>query len=260
MTAGLVIEGLSAGYRGRAVLRALTVAPIAPGSLVAVLGPNAVGKSTMLRALAGLGRYEGRIALGGHDLKALPRIDRFALVGYLPQTLPQPTSLLGYEAVASALRAGGPGARRSTAEAAIQAAFDALGIADLALRRLDQLSGGQRQMIGLAQLLVRRPGLMLLDEPTSALDLRWQLRVLSAVRVAAARTGAIALMAAHDINLALRFCDRVVVLAPDGVLADGPPLEAMTPAVMRAAFGVEGRVERCSEGHPVVIADRAIIH
>lgn len=255
---GLALQGIAAGYRGRPVIDGLTLEPIATGRMVALLGANAVGKSTLLRALAGLGRMSGRVVLDGRDLTRLPRAERFAAVGYLPQSLPQPTSLLAWEAVASALRAAPADAAGSGGDAMVEAVFGELGIAALALRRLDQLSGGQRQMVGLAQLLVRRPRLMLLDEPTSALDLRWQLRVLETVRDVTRRTGAVAMLAAHDLNLALRFCDRVVVLARRGVIADGAPLDAMTPAVLRGAFGVEGRVERCSAGHPVVIADRAV--
>lgn len=258
---GLILQDIVAGYRGRPVIDGLSIEPVAPGRLVALLGPNAVGKSTLLRALAGLGSVSGRIVLDGRELTRLPRAARFGLVGYLPQSLPQPTSLLAWEAVASAYSATAPhgfGPAGGAADDAIESVFGELGIAGLALRRLDQLSGGQRQMVGLAQLLVRRPRLMLLDEPTSALDLRWQLRVLETVRGVARRTGAVAMMAAHDLNLALRFCDRVVVLSRQGVVADGPPLEAMTTGVLRAAFGVEARVERCSAGHPVIIADHAM--
>lgn len=258
MTEGLTIAGITAGYGGRPVLEGISLAPVAPGTLVALLGPNAVGKSTLLRGLAGLGRLSGRVTLDNRVLADMPPADRFARIAYLPQSLPQPTSLLAYEAVTSALRAGKP-PEPDAAEQAVEAAFADLGIRDLALRRLDQLSGGQRQMVGLAQLLVRRPRLMLLDEPTSALDLRWQLRVLETVRATADRTGAIAIVAAHDLNLALRFCDRAVVLARGGVLADGAPLEVMTAAVLRSAFGVEGRIECCSAGYPLVVAERAAV-
>lgn len=251
----LVLREVTAGYRGRIVIDRLSLAPVAAGSLVALLGPNAAGKSTLLRALAGLGAMTGEIALAGRDVARLPRAERFRLVGYLPQSLPQPTSLLAWEAVSSALRAGA--AAGPDADARVEAAFGQLGIAGLALRRLDQLSGGQRQMVGLAQLLVRRPRLLLLDEPTSALDLRWQLRVLETVRGVVRQNGAVAMIAAHDVNLALRFCDRIVVLGRGGPIADGPPLDAMTPEVLRRAFGVDGRIERCSAGHPVVVADRA---
>ncbi|AJY41588.1 ABC transporter family protein [Burkholderia humptydooensis] len=97
------------------------------------------------------------------------------------------------------------------------------------MKPLDSLSGSQRQMVGLAQVLVRNTPLLLLDEPTSALDLRWQLLALEAMRDAASRRAAIIVVAMHDLNLASRFCDRMVLLGPDGVLADGLPSEVLEP-------------------------------
>jgi len=179
-------------------------------------------------------------------------------VAYLPQSLPLGSSLYAWEAVMAACRATRADLSSRAAEAEIEALFYRLGLAPIALRRLNELSGGQRQLVGLAQLIVRQPQLLLLDEPTSALDPRWQLAVFEIVREEARQRGAMALLAIHDLNLALRFCDRVLVLADGQLLADGPPSEAMTPAVLRAAYHIEGRVERCSQGSTLVVADRAL--
>ena len=113
-------------------------------------------------------------------------------------------------------------------------------------------------MVGLAQGLVRHPKLLLLDEPTSALDLHWQLNVLETIREEATKTGAIGLVASHDLNLALRFCDQLLIVNRDGVLAMGAPVDVLTPENLRLAYGIEGRVEQCSKGYPIVLADRAI--
>ncbi|MBO6852024.1 MAG: ABC transporter ATP-binding protein, partial [Marinobacter sp.] len=140
----------------------------------------------------------------------------------------------------------------------IETVFATLGIRDLALRSLAEMSGGQRQMVVLAQVLVRQPGLMLLDEPTSALDLHWQLNVLNAVHAATWQRGAIALVASHDLNLALRFCDQVLVLSPGGHACLGRPQDTLTPALLARTYGIEARIERCSRGHPIVLADRPL--
>lgn len=256
MNAGLSISGLSAGYGGRMVLQRLDLPPTPPGTLVALVGPNAAGKSTLLKAIAGLLPAIGGIRLDGEELAGQPPARRLRRIGYLPQALPQASALVAYEALLSALSATDPARPRPQAEAAIEQVLTALDLRDLAFRRMGELSGGQRQMVGLAQVMVRRPRLLLLDEPTSALDLRWQLRVLAGVRRLAEADQAIALFAIHDLNLALRFCDRIVVLREGRVLAAGEPAAVFDAELLARAYGVQGRVERCSLGHHIVIVDR----
>lgn len=258
MSVSFALRGLTSGYGGRTVIDGLDLQPVPAGSLVAVVGPNAVGKSTLLKAIAGLRPSRGQILLGERDLAALTPRERLREAGYLPQALPQASSLVVYEALLSALRAGRPELSGTHAEQAIESVLQSLGLHELALRQLNELSGGQRQMVGLAQVIVREPRLLLLDEPTSALDLRWQLSVIEAVRALVARRGSIVLVAIHDLNLALRFCDRIVVLGREGLLAQGAPAEVVDAALLRRAYGVEARVEHCSFGQPLVLADRAL--
>lgn len=255
---GLSISNLSAGYRRRKVLEELQLPELESGTVLGVIGRNGAGKSTLLKTLAGLLSFDGDICLDGELLPNKPRMGVSRRVGYLPQTLPQGTTLIAYESVYSAFRANRSDIPRQRMEALIEQVFDRLGIRHLALRRLNELSGGQRQMIGLAQVLARQPRLLLLDEPTSALDLHWQLSVLEAVRDVARDQGAIALVSIHDINLALRFCDRLMVLADGKLLASGESRSTLTPEVLRQAYGVEARIEYCSQGRPLVLCDSAL--
>lgn len=255
----LKLEQLTAGYQRRPVFRDLTLPVIEPGSLVAVVGPNAVGKSTLLKSIAGLLPVQGRVELNGQELIAMAPARRVHRLGYLPQPLPQAIPLVAYETVLSAFRAARTGWNREQTGQAIERVFDTLGIRSLALRRLSEMSGGQRQMVGLAQVLVRQPKLMLLDEPTSALDLHWQLNVLNAVKAATTSHGAIAMVASHDLNLALRYCDQVLVLAPGGQAVMGKPEQVLTPDLLARTYHIEARLERCSRGHPIVLADRPVI-
>ena len=153
---GLVISNLSAGYKRRPVIEDLSFSSVAPGSLLGLLGPNASGKSTLLRAVAGLGANSGRVELNGVDLKTVDRRKRVEMIGYLPQSLPPASPLIAYEAVMAACRAVRALETR-TAEKAVEATFADLGINHLALERMNRLSGGQRQMVGLAQVVVRSP-------------------------------------------------------------------------------------------------------
>ncbi len=254
----LRLESVSSGYRRRPVFRNLTLPEIPDGSLVAVVGPNAVGKSTLLKSIAGLLPISGSMTLAGDNLAALSARQRIRRIGYLPQPLPQSIPLLAWETVFSACRSARGDWTREDTEEAIEATFDTLGIRQLALRRLSEMSGGQRQMVGLAQVLVRQTPLMLLDEPTSALDLHWQLNVLNAVRAATRNDGSIALVASHDLNLALRFCDRLLVLSPGGGATLGVPEQVLTPELLARTYGIEARIEQCSQGHLIVLADRPL--
>ncbi len=253
-TEALAIRRLAVAYGERRILRDVSLAPIAQGSLVAVLGPNGVGKSTLLRALARLLPASGNAALGATDLLHGPRHEHLRNVGYLPQLLPQPSSLLVYEAIRGALRATQPELDAAQADARLWPVCATLQLNDLILQPLNRLSGGQRQMVGLAQVLVRQTRLMLLDEPTSALDLRWQMLALAAVRGAVNSHRGVALIALHDLNLALRFCDRIVILGEGTVLADGGA-EIVDADLLRRAYRVEARREPTASGEQVVLVD-----
>ena len=179
MSGDLQVRGLSAGYQRRPVLQGLTLAPIAAGQVTALIGPNAAGKTTLLRALAGLMRT-GAAFLGDRDLLAMPAAERAKFVSYMPQALPERVSLTVIESVIAAARASDSvfdAGGKAIADRAV-AVLDHLGIADIALAPLDELSGGQRQLAALGQTLVRDPAVVLLDEPTSALDLRHQVTVM----------------------------------------------------------------------------------
>ncbi len=256
MTGGLHVNGLSAGYRDRRVIEHLSLPPIRPGETVALLGPNAAGKSTLLRALAGLAPATGSIRLDGAELNDLPLADRAKAVTYMPQTLPKGVALTVLETVIGALEASptGQAGGGDSAERAM-AVLGRVGIDALAMRGIDELSGGQRQLAALAQALVRSPRLLLLDEPTSALDLNHQVRVLDLVRSLVRERGMIAMLVLHDLQAAARVSDRVVVLSDGRVTAVGAPEEAITPGVLADVWRVQARIDRCDRGSLRVMID-----
>ncbi len=258
MNAGLSIQGLGAGYGDRAVISDLGLPALASGQVTALVGPNGAGKSTLLRAVAGLVPARGSVRLDDLELTGLSFQARARHVAYMPQTLPEGVALTVLETVMAALEASPGAAAEGPADDIALKTLEQVGAGDLALSRLDRLSGGQRQIAGLAQALVRRPRVLLLDEPTSALDLRHQLQVLNLARVYARERDAVVVMVLHDLQAAARVSDRLVVLTDGRIAADGPPEAAITPEVLAQVWQVRGRVERCSQGMIQVMTDAVL--
>ncbi|WP_262249936.1 ABC transporter ATP-binding protein [Parapedobacter soli] len=253
----LQINDIHAGYPRKKVINGLTLPPLASGEVTVLTGPNAAGKSTLLRAIAGLLHAHGSVQYEGNELTTLSPRKRASYVSFMPQSVPTDINLSVMEAVVSALKASPLDAATASNEQfhhrAI-AVLERIGIAHLALDPLNQLSGGQRQMASLARSVVREPHILLLDEPTSALDLRHQLKVMRLAR-SFAQDGRIVVMVLHDLNLAMRWADRVIVMHRGELASDGTPIEAITPAVIESVYGVRIRVERCSQGQPNLIVD-----
>lgn len=254
VVSGLALTHFSAGYPRRQVIRDLTVQRLQRGKITALLGPNGSGKSTLMRAMAGLGPSAGELSLDGENLLALPFARRAEKVVYLPQTLPAGVHLRVLESIIVAQRAAG-GAHSPENQAQVMSLLRQLGIEHLALSYLDRLSGGQKQLVGLAQSLIRQPVLLLLDEPLSALDLNYQFHVMDLVREETQRRNIITLVVVHDINIALRHADHVLMLKEGQLLGDGAPAEVITPQALAAVYGVRGRIEPCSQGVMQVIID-----
>lgn len=254
--AALDIHGLTAGYGRGDVLHALTVPALAPGHVTALLGPNGSGKSTLLKALAGLVRTrQGSVLLNGQDMTRLGVGERARHMVYLPQSLPAAVHLRVFESVLVAAKATQDALAPPVAMADIERLLDRLGIAHLALHYLDALSGGQKQLVGLAQALIRHPRVLLLDEPLSALDLNYQFHVMRLLKQETQKHGLISIIVLHDLNVALQHADRAVMISSGRLHAEGAPADVITPASLAAVYGVQGRVEACSRGLRQVLID-----
>lgn len=255
--AGLQIQGLSTGYRKRPIINNISLPALAAGGVYSLIGPNAAGKSTLMRALAGLQPAKGSVKLDGYELIKRPLADWARRVTYMPQTLPQGVSLTVLESVISALRAS-PMEEAMNSNATQQYALTVLervGIVELALRNLGHLSGGQRQLVSLAQVLARNPKVLLLDEPISALDLKHQFRVMHLVHELARERQMIVVVVLHDLGVAARWSDGIVMLAQGQVVATGTPKQAITPHTLGQVYGVQARVTECELGHMQVMID-----
>ncbi|MCC7250638.1 ABC transporter ATP-binding protein [Hyphomicrobium sp.] len=256
----LRIERLSAGYPRRRVIEQLTLDPFPANRITALVGPNAAGKSTLMLALAGLIRATGSVRLGGRDILDMAVAERANAVTFMPQALPQGVALSALESVMASLKASpvaGLEARGPRVRERAFAALERLSIGDIAMEQLNRLSGGQRQLVSLAQAVIREPRVLLLDEPTSALDLRHQTQVMGLVRELASE-GKVVVIVLHDLNLAARWADHIVVLRDGTAAAQGDPERAITPGMLAYVYGVEARVERSSLGHLQVSVERVL--
>lgn len=211
------------------------------GEVTALIGQNGSGKSTLLRLLAGQERPgAGNLCLGGRPLRDWPARERARQIGYLPQSLPSTGGLLLRELVAQGRYPwhGALGIFGRTDREATQAALSLTGLADHTGRDVDTLSGGERQRAWLAMLLAQRAGWLLLDEPISALDVLHQVEVMGLIRGLSRSQGLGVLVVLHDINLAARFCDRIIALRSGRVVADGAPDVVVEPQTLERIYGL----------------------
>lgn len=250
----LRLESATARLGGRSVLDAVTLA-VAPGELVALVGPNGAGKSSVIRALVGLlPLTAGRAVLGGSDLAALSPRERAARTAYLPQERRIAWNLPAIEVAALGapfLAAGEALARAGRALVDVEADH-------LADRGVAEMSGGERARVLLARALTTEAAALLVDEPIAGLDPEAQLMVLELLRKRV-DGGQAVLASLHDLPLAARFADRVVVLDHGRVVADGAPLDALTPDVLRQVFGLSARWVDGPDG-PLLSAGRGPAH
>ncbi|SFU48574.1 ABC transporter ATP-binding protein [Xenorhabdus koppenhoeferi] len=254
MSQGLKINRLTTGYPKCPVIQNLDVNSLPRGQITVLLGPNGCGKSTLLRSLAGLNKASGELLLDGQDLMQMNFVQRAQNVVYLPQSLPAGVHLHVLESVIVAQRASGD-VNSSQCEQEVMDLLRQLGIDHLALSYLDQLSGGQKQLVGLAQSLIRRPTLLLLDEPLSALDLNYQYHVMDLVARETRRRNLITIVVVHDINIALRHGNHVLMLKKGELISEGTPEQVITSDSLAKVYGIKGRIERCSQGIPQLLID-----
>jgi ABC-type cobalamin/Fe3+-siderophores transport system ATPase subunit len=239
----LETRGLDVGYRDRLVVRELDL-EIPDGVMSVVVGPNACGKSTLLKALARLVPHSaGQVVVDGRDQSEFGAKELARVLGMLPQSAVAPDGMSVADLVARG-RHPWQGLLRQWSEAderAVDSALAAAGIADLAERRVDELSGGQRQRAWLAMALAQETPLLLLDEPTTYLDIAHQLEVLELSR-RLARGGRTVVAVLHELHLAFRYADHLVVMKDGAVIAQGDPREVVTAELVEAVYDVPCRI------------------
>ena len=244
------------GYGDRVVVDGVDVA-IPAGLVTVVVGANACGKSTLLRGLSRLlAPRGGSVLLDGRDLHQTPTKEVARRLGLLPQSPIAPEGVTAGDLVA---RGRSPHQRwwqqwSTEDERAVTDAMRATGTTELADRPVDELSGGQRQRVWLAMALAQETEVLLLDEPTTFLDLAHQVEVLELVTALNAERGRTVVMVLHDLNHAARYASHVLAMKDGRVVAEGPPAEVVTEALVENVFGLSCRVVPCPvTGRPLVV-------
>lgn len=244
MTEPLAARDLTLGYGDRIVVDGLDL-DVERGVVTTVIGPNGCGKSTLLRALGRLLTPKlGRVLLDGKAIGTMKTKDVAKALGVLPQTPIAPEGLTVADLVARGRHPHQSWLRQWSAddETAVAAALRMTGITDLAGRRLDELSGGQRQRAWISMALAQDTDILLLDEPTTYLDLAHSVEVLDLVDRLHDELGRTVVMVLHDLNLAVRYSDRLIVMSEGRIVATGEPADIITPDLLRAVFRLDAAV------------------
>lgn len=242
-TSRLAARGVTVGYGGRAVIDELDVA-IPPGVITTIIGPNGCGKSTLLKTLSRLLKpARGAVVLDGEDIGRLRTRDVAKKLGLLPQAPVAPEGLTVADLVARGRHPHQSWLRQWSSDDAdvVERALAMTGVSDLADRPVDALSGGQRQRVWISMTLAQGTDLLLLDEPTTYLDLAHALDVLDLVDDLH-ESGCTVVMVLHDLNLATRYSDNLVVMREGSILAQGHPRDVITAELLHEAFGLRARV------------------
>jgi iron complex transport system ATP-binding protein len=244
--------------RGRKLIVDDASLSLRAGELTVLAGPNGAGKTTLARALAGVMPCDGEITFDGHDLKSMPLRARARALSYLPQghQFHWPMSVESIVALGREPHAD-PFSQKSNADrAAVARAIEMTSLEDLSKRTITTLSGGERARVAIARALATDASVLIADEPTASLDERNRLIVMELLRDVASEGGAV-LAIIHDLALALRFADRVILMNKGRIVADDTPTQALTPARIADIFGVAVNRIETPDG-PVLVPSHAL--
>lgn len=251
----LAIDNLTVNYGARQILQNLSIDRLPKGELTVLIGPNAAGKSTLFKAIAGLIKSKsGSIYYDNVELGVLDNRQRLKKVCYMPQQFADQSALTVFEVILLAKKLGQNWHVTQEDITAIERQLHTLNINYLAHRHIAELSGGQQQLVSLAQVLIREADIYLLDEPTSALDLQHQLTVLHRIKKEAIDKNITAIVSLHDLNLAARFADYMVLMSQGKVIKCGDVTQVFESGLIESTYSVQLEFGKCSSGKYIIAA------
>ncbi|MFT3945101.1 MAG: ABC transporter ATP-binding protein [Ancrocorticia sp.] len=257
---GISLADLRVSYGPRPILDGISL-DFAPGKVHGLIGPNGAGKSTLVKALLNLIPYEGTVKVGGRDTQSMKPRERARHLSYLAQDTARASDFTGRQLVEMGRYARSSRFSSVTADdvAAVDAALHLTGAGAWASRPVAQTSGGEQQLTGLARALAQDAPALILDEPVSALDMAHEMAVLRLMHpwVEQKKARRLVVVVLHDLSLAARFCDELVLLAPSHegavVAAQGSPEDVLTSELLGAAYGITVDVRRSQVTHSLTV-------
>jgi iron complex transport system ATP-binding protein len=248
----LTINKLAFKYGGNPVLKDITI-EVGLGELLCIVGPNGSGKSTLLKCINRiLKTQQNTVLIDGKDAGKINLKELSKMMGYVPQSSMSTFPFTVFDVV---LMGRKPYIHWSLSERdseIVAEMLDYLGISELAMRHYNELSGGEQQKVIIARALTQQPQILLLDEPTSSLDIKHQLEILCILRSLAQTKHCSVIMAMHDLNLAGRFSDRMLMLKQGCIYAVGTPEDVLTEENIDSVYGIKAQISNSVLGRPQV--------
>jgi len=253
----LKVRDVEFGYTSVPILKDVCI-ELAGSEVLGVVGPNGAGKSTLIRCIDKILKPQrGSILLDGRDINEMRLMELAKRMGYVPQSTSQIFPATVFDTVLMGRRPHLGWRSSEKDEGKVLDVLQMLNIENLAMRDINELSGGQQQKVFIARALVQEPDVLLLDEPTSNLDIRHQLEVMEIITSIVREKKISAIMAIHDLNLASRYADRIVMLNGGTIIDAGNPSSVLTPKNIKQVYGVEAVVRNESE-RPFIVPIRPV--
>lgn len=248
----IVLEKVKQSYGSHLVLNDISFTA-SSGEITALLGPNGCGKSTAIKTIAEiLPLKEGSVLMDNQDIREIENAERAKLIGYVPQSFHYTPFTSVLETVLIGRRPYMSWTVTEDDLEVVDAAMKAMNVVDISERYVNELSGGQRQRVFIARAIAQNPSFFLFDEPTSSLDLKHQFETLETMKRIVHSNNSGMLIALHDLNLAVKFADRVVLLKDGKIYANGKPGDVLTPEAVRDVYGVESEIVTTEKGRYIL--------
>ncbi len=249
----LRVKDIVFSYTSTPILEEITM-ELSASEMLGIVGPNGAGKSTLIRCINRILKPEqGSIHLDGQEIREMVTIEIAKHLGYVPQSFTGVFPATVFDTILVGRRPHIGWRSSESDEDKVWAILEMMAIEDLAMRDFNELSGGQQQKVLIARALAQEAGTLLLDEPTSNLDIKHQIEVMELLKDLVANKGLSAIMAVHDLNLASRYADRVIIMKDGRIFDAGSPSDVLTPENIRSVYDVDVEVVNSSSGNPHIV-------